>query len=149
MGIWVVAGLSLLVAVVALSYARRLSRRLDSLTQSYWELRYDYTRLRSQVSRLDPEQVEEAEAPAPAVPADGRRALTSAQAALTKSLARLATAPVPDGQATNPTPALAAEVQVDSTLATAATDDRSLAEQLVFLQKVSTDLGKVTEALAA
>jgi hypothetical protein len=64
-GIWVVAGLSLLVAVVALSYARRLSRRLDSLTQSYWELRYDYTRLRSQVSRLDPEQVEEAEAPAP------------------------------------------------------------------------------------
>ena len=36
------------------------------MTQSYWELRYDYTRLRSQVSRLDPEQVDEvAEAPAP------------------------------------------------------------------------------------
>ena len=67
MGIWVVAGLSLLVAVVALSFARRLSRRLDTLTQSYWELRYDYTRLRSQVSRLDPEQVEAAEpAPPPA-----------------------------------------------------------------------------------
>ena len=65
MGIWVVAGLSLLIAVVALSSARRLSRRLDSLTQSYWELRYDYTRLRSQVSRLDPEQAEEPEAPAP------------------------------------------------------------------------------------
>ena len=67
MGIWVVAGLSLLVAVVALSFARRLSRRLDSLSQSYWELRYDYTRLRSQVSRLDPEQVEAVEpAPPPA-----------------------------------------------------------------------------------
>ena len=67
MGIWVVAGLSLLVAVVALSFARRLSRRLDTLTQSYWELRYDYTRLRSQVSRLDPEQVEAVEpAPPPA-----------------------------------------------------------------------------------
>ena len=67
MGSWVVAGLSLLVAVVALSFARRLSRRLDSLTQSYWELRYDYTRLRSQVSRLDPEQVEAVEpAPPPA-----------------------------------------------------------------------------------
>jgi hypothetical protein len=66
-GIWVVAGLSLLVAVVALSFARRLSRRLDSLSQSYWELRYDYTRLRSQVSRLDPEQVEAVEpAPPPA-----------------------------------------------------------------------------------
>ena len=67
MGIWVVAGLSLLVAVVALSLARRLSRRLDSLSQSYWELRYDYTRLRSQVSRLDPEQGEAVEpAPPPA-----------------------------------------------------------------------------------
>ena len=67
MGIWVVAGLSLLVAVVALSFARRLSRRLDSLSQSYWELRYDYTRLRSQVSRLDPEQIEAVEpAPPPA-----------------------------------------------------------------------------------
>ena len=39
------------------------------MTQSYWELRYDYTRLRSQVSRLDPDQAEEAaaaEAPAAA-----------------------------------------------------------------------------------
>ena len=39
---------------------RRQARRLDALNQSYWELRYDYTRLRSQVARLDP-----AEAPAP------------------------------------------------------------------------------------
>jgi hypothetical protein len=58
--------LALLVAAVALSSTRRLSRRLDAMTQSYWELRYDYTRLRSQVLRLDPEQVDEvAEAPAP------------------------------------------------------------------------------------
>jgi hypothetical protein len=64
--LWVLAGLSLLVAAVALSSTRRLSRRLDAMTQSYWELRYDYTRLRSQVSRLGPEQVEEpADAPAP------------------------------------------------------------------------------------
>jgi hypothetical protein len=48
--------LALLVAAVALSSARRLARKLDTLTQSYWELRYDFTRLRSQVSRLDPEQ---------------------------------------------------------------------------------------------
>jgi hypothetical protein len=52
---------------VALASARRLSRRLDALNQSYWELRYDYTRLRSQVSRLDPEQVNEA-ADSPAAP---------------------------------------------------------------------------------
>ena len=52
---------------MALASARRLSRRLDALNQSYWELRYDYTRLRSQVSRLDPEQVNEA-ADAPAAP---------------------------------------------------------------------------------
>jgi hypothetical protein len=60
--------LALLVAALALSSARRLSRRLDTLTQSYWELRYDFTRLRSQVSRLDPEQQPEepAEPPAPA-----------------------------------------------------------------------------------
>jgi acyl carrier protein phosphodiesterase len=64
--LWVVAGLAFLVGAVALSSTRRLSRRLDALTKSYWELRYDYTRLRSQVSRLDPEQVDEmAEAPAP------------------------------------------------------------------------------------
>ena len=67
MALWVVAGTALLVAAVALASARRLSRRLDALNQSYWELRYDYTRLRSQVSRLDPEQVNEP-ADAPAAP---------------------------------------------------------------------------------
>ena len=70
MALWVVAGLALLVAALALSSTRRLSRRLDTMTQSYWELRYDYTRLRSQVSRLDPEQVDDRadEPPAPAAP---------------------------------------------------------------------------------
>jgi hypothetical protein len=66
--LWVVAGTALLVAAVALASARRLSRRLDALNQSYWELRYDYTRLRSQVSRLDPEQVNEAADVPPATP---------------------------------------------------------------------------------
>ena len=60
MAAWVVAGLAFLVAAVALAATRRLSRRLDAMTQSYWELRYDYTRLRSQVSRLEPEKLEEA-----------------------------------------------------------------------------------------
>jgi uncharacterized membrane protein YjgN (DUF898 family) len=52
---WVVAGLGLLLALLALAWVRRVSARLEALKQSYWDLRYDYTRLRSQVSRLDPE----------------------------------------------------------------------------------------------
>jgi Tfp pilus assembly protein PilO len=60
-----VAAVGLLVALVALAWARRVSRKLESLTQSYWELRYDYTRLRSQVAQLDPEQ-QQAEAEAEA-----------------------------------------------------------------------------------
>ena len=58
MALWIVAVLALLIALVACAWARRVARRLEALTQSYWELRYDYTRLRSQVARLDPEQPE-------------------------------------------------------------------------------------------
>ena len=61
MVLWALAVLALLVALLAVMHARRLARRLDALTQSYWELRYDYTRLRSQVARLDPEQAGKAE----------------------------------------------------------------------------------------
>jgi hypothetical protein len=64
---WVVPGLGVLLALAALVWVRRVSRRLETLRQSYWELRYDYTRLRSQLSRLDPEQAGEPEAP-PASP---------------------------------------------------------------------------------
>ena len=66
MALWILGGLALVVALLAWSAARRLGRRLDALNQSYWELRYDYTRLRSQVARLDPEQAEEPAAPQPA-----------------------------------------------------------------------------------
>ena len=62
---WVVAGSGLLIALLALALARRASRRLDALNQSYWELRYDYTRLRSQLSRLSPD-----DAPPPPEPAE-------------------------------------------------------------------------------
>jgi hypothetical protein len=59
---------ALLLALAALGAVRRLSRRFDALNQSYWELRYDYTRLRSQVARLDPEQAVPAESPQPTSP---------------------------------------------------------------------------------
>jgi hypothetical protein len=66
--VWIVAGGALLVALAALAASRRTLRKLDALTQSYWELRYDYTRLRSQVTQLDPTHAE-AQPAAPAAPA--------------------------------------------------------------------------------
>ena len=78
---------------------------------------------------------------APAVPAfapDSRRALTSALAALSKSLARIAPA----------TTVSAPELGPAEPAVPAAADDKSLLEQLTFLQKVSGDISKVTELLA-
>jgi hypothetical protein len=65
---WVVAVLGVLLALTALAWLRRVSRRLETLTQSYWELRYDYTRLRAQLARLDPEQPPEPDVPPAASP---------------------------------------------------------------------------------
>jgi hypothetical protein len=64
--LWGIAGVALLIAFAALASARRAARKLEALNQSYWELRYDFTRLRSQVARLDPGELDEAPAPAPA-----------------------------------------------------------------------------------
>jgi hypothetical protein len=61
----VTAVVGLVLALAALSWARRLSKKLDALSQSYWELRYDYTRLRSQVARLDPDQPDAEPPPSP------------------------------------------------------------------------------------
>ena len=59
MVLWFVAGLALLVAVMGVVAVRRVRRRLEALNQSYWELRYDFTRLRSQVARIDPGELDE------------------------------------------------------------------------------------------
>jgi hypothetical protein len=50
--LWWLAGAALVVALAAFWAARRTARRLDLLTQSYWELRYEFTRLRG--SEVDP-----------------------------------------------------------------------------------------------
>lgn len=55
MGLWLTAGLALLLAVVAWGSARRVGRKLERLNHAYWELRDDYTKLRAQVARLNPE----------------------------------------------------------------------------------------------
>jgi hypothetical protein len=65
--LWSLVALALLLALTACAWARRVGRKLEALTQSYWELRYDFTRLRSQVARLDPQQ-SEPPAPEPAPP---------------------------------------------------------------------------------
>ena len=62
--LWSLAGIALLIALVAWMSARRTARKLEALNQSYWELRYDFTRLRSVVSRLDPDQPDEPPPPA-------------------------------------------------------------------------------------
>jgi hypothetical protein len=74
---WVVAAVALGVAVGAWMRAGRVKRKLDAVNQSYWELRYDFTRLRSQVARLepdDPEQHDPSTAPGAGPTTDGTTA---------------------------------------------------------------------------
>jgi hypothetical protein len=53
--LWLLTGAALIVAAAALMKARRLARRLERLTESYWELRYEHGQLRARLNRLDPE----------------------------------------------------------------------------------------------
>jgi hypothetical protein len=53
---WLLALAALAVALGTYVRARRLARRLERLTESYWELRYEHGQLRARVARLDPEQ---------------------------------------------------------------------------------------------
>ena len=63
---WFFTGAAVLVAVAALARARRLAKRLERLTESYWELRYEHGQLRARVNRLDPAATPAESAPAPA-----------------------------------------------------------------------------------
>jgi hypothetical protein len=51
---WFVAGAGLLVALAALAWVRRLSRKLERLSQSYWELRYEHGQVTARLARLEP-----------------------------------------------------------------------------------------------
>ena len=53
---WLLTGAAFVLALVALLAARRQTKRLERLTESYWELRYEHGQLRARVNRLDPEQ---------------------------------------------------------------------------------------------
>jgi hypothetical protein len=52
---WLLTGAAVVVAVAAFAKARRLARRLERLTESYWELRYEHGQLRARLNRLDPD----------------------------------------------------------------------------------------------
>jgi hypothetical protein len=46
-------GAAVVAALAAFVRARQVSRRLDRLTESYWELRYEYGQLRARLGRLE------------------------------------------------------------------------------------------------
>jgi uncharacterized protein YfaQ (DUF2300 family) len=52
---WLLTGATVLVALAAFAKAHRLAKRLERLTESYWELRYEHGQLRARLNRLDPE----------------------------------------------------------------------------------------------
>jgi hypothetical protein len=63
---WLLTGAALVLAGMAWFVARRQTKRLERLTESYWELRYEHGQLRARVNRLDPEQQVAATAEPPA-----------------------------------------------------------------------------------
>jgi hypothetical protein len=50
--LWLVSCASLLVALIALSQARRTAKRLEQLSQNYWELKYQNGELRVRLQQL-------------------------------------------------------------------------------------------------
>jgi membrane protein implicated in regulation of membrane protease activity len=50
---WLLPVASALVALVALLGARRAAKRLERLSESYWELRYENGQLKGRVTRLE------------------------------------------------------------------------------------------------
>jgi hypothetical protein len=65
---WLLIGAAVLLALGAFLHARRVARRLERLTESYWELRYEYGQLRARVTRLEPAAADSHTDP-PAAPA--------------------------------------------------------------------------------
>ena len=68
---WIGAAAALAAALAAWARTRRLSRRLDQLSQMYWELKYQHGELRSQLQRIagEPHKPATGGVDAPAPPA--------------------------------------------------------------------------------
>ena len=52
--LWLLIGAAFLIAVAAFARTRRASKRLERLSESYWELRYEQGQLRARIARLEP-----------------------------------------------------------------------------------------------
>jgi len=63
---WLLTGAAVFIALTAWAKARRLAKRLERLTESYWELRYEHSQLRARVSRIAPEETTPTEPDLPA-----------------------------------------------------------------------------------
>jgi hypothetical protein len=61
----ILAAGSAVLAIVAIVRVVAVRSKLDTLSQSYWELRYDLARLRARLAKLDggPAGTEQSEAP--------------------------------------------------------------------------------------
>jgi hypothetical protein len=59
----VLAVVSAIAAGAAFVRAASLHRQLKSLSQSYWELRYDFARLRARVAKIDGQAAVDPEEP--------------------------------------------------------------------------------------
>jgi hypothetical protein len=51
--LWILLGVAVLTAGIALARTRRLSKRLDRDRESYWDLRYEFGQLQARVTRLE------------------------------------------------------------------------------------------------
>jgi hypothetical protein len=58
-----------LVAVIAAARVAAMSRRFSALSQSHWELRFEFARLRARVAKLDGGSAGDTAADDPATPA--------------------------------------------------------------------------------
>ena len=76
--LWLIAGASLIVALVAWGQARRSTKRLAQISEMCWELKYQQGELRVRVQRLTGEVPPESpQTSAPEQPADGFVPLSS------------------------------------------------------------------------
>ncbi|HEY7445435.1 MAG TPA: hypothetical protein VH701_23615 [Vicinamibacterales bacterium] len=66
---WVTTTAAIVLALAAFVRVRALTRRLERMSESYWELRYEHGQLRSRLAQLEQPGATESASPAPAVSA--------------------------------------------------------------------------------
>ena len=53
---WWLTGVAVLAALLAFARVRSIAKRLERMSESYWEMRYELSQLRARVNRIDPQQ---------------------------------------------------------------------------------------------